>query len=229
MGNETAGANNPNNATGSTEAPVTSLATATDETGKQTPNADAQKPPVSETSEQKSPAQQSEEKPPAQQQSAPVVPEKYDFKAPEGMEFDAAVLETYSDAAKAAGLSQEAAQKVIEKMAPAIAQCQLDQMNALHKEWTDASTADKEFGGEKLKENLGVVRKALDTFDPLPQGATTTPLRTLLNTTGMGNHPEIIRVLYRAGKAISEDHFVGGSSAKNAPRTLAERLYGEQK
>jgi len=245
MENETATAQNPTEAKPITvarswagepavatqEAPATESAAAGTETGKQTQTTEPPAATATETKEK--PATTTETKPAVETKPAPVtstVPEKYEFKAPEGTDFDPGIVEAYSGAAKEAGLSQDAAQKVLEKMAPALAARQTAQVEAIHKEWSDASTADKEFGGEKLKENLAIARKAYDAYDPIPQGQTTTPLRTLLETTGLGNHPEIIRLLYRAGKAISEDHFVGGSAAVNAnPRTLAEKLYGPNK
>jgi len=52
----------------------------------------------------------------------------------------------------------------------------------------------------------------------------TPELTKLLNASGMGNHPEIIRAFYRAGKAISEDSFVGGSRA-TAPVDPSKRMY----
>jgi hypothetical protein len=79
------------------------------------------------------------------------------------------------------------------------------------------SKGDKEFGGDKLSENLGVAKKALDAFG-------TAELRSLLNQSGLGDHPEVIRFMYRAGKAISEDRFVGGAPAvgKGAPKNFAD-------
>ena len=124
-------------------------------------------------------------------------PESYEeFKAPEGQQFDPEVLNNFKDVAKELNLSQEAAQKMLDKMAPVVAQRQSQQMEAFRSQWAEQSTTDKEFGGEKLSENLGVARKALDTFG-------STELKSLLNESGLGNHPEFIRLLYRAGKAIS--------------------------
>lgn len=217
---ETAAATTQTEAPASTEAAATLLATATSEPAKpqQTQNAET---PAEKTAE--TPA--SETKPPAAT-PAPVVPEKYEFKAPEGTEYDPEVLESFSAAAKKAGLTQDAAQKLIEDMAPAIAARQVDQVTTIQKEWKEASTADKEFGGEKLTENLGIAKRALDLFDPLPAQAgangtkQTTPLRTLLEETGLGNHPEVLRLLYRAGKAISEDKVIVGKAATAQPDIL---------
>lgn len=209
---ETATATNPTEATATPDASATLLATAGNETGdsQQTQNAGAQPAAAAETS--------GEAKPEAEPSAASGAPEKYEFKAPEGSEYDPEILESFSGAAKEAGLTQDAAQKLIEKMAPALAARQVDQVNAIHEDWRQSALSDKEFGGEKLTENLAVARKALDQF-------ATPELRTLLDETGLGNHPEVIRMLYRTGKAISEDKFVGGASAGTGKADPTAVLY----
>lgn len=145
-------------------------------------------------------------------------PEKYEFKAPDGREFDAKVLEQYSQVAKELNMSNESAQKMLDTIAPALAQKQQDAIAAARAEWETSSKADKEFGGDKLSENLAVAKKAMETFG-------TPELRTLLNDSGLGNHPEIIRAFYRAGKAISEDGFVAGGTNPKAETSIAQQMY----
>jgi hypothetical protein len=138
-------------------------------------------------------------------------PEKYtDFKAPEGMTFDGTVIGAFSEAAKEAGLSQDAAQKVLDKMAPALAERQTAQLKAASDGWANDAKSDKEFGGDKLAENLGVAKKGMKAL-------ATPALRKLLNESGLGNHPEIIRVFYRAGKALGEDGVVSGRGSAAKP------------
>jgi len=145
-------------------------------------------------------------------------PEAYSFDAPEGVTFDDAVVEAFSEVARDLNLPQDQAQKVLDKMAPVMAARQADQIQAVRSQWESDARADKEFGGDKLDENLAVAKKAMDAF-------ATPELKALLNETGMGNHPEIIRTFYRAGKAISEDKFINGATS-NAPRQGdARRLY----
>lgn len=134
-------------------------------------------------------------------------PEKYEFQAPEGQEFDSEVLGAYEDIARELDLSQEAAQKILDKVAPALAGQQSKHVEAVTSQWREASQSDTEFGGEKLSENLAVAKKALDSFG-------TAELRDLLEKSGLGNHPEMIRMLYRTGKAISEDSFVAGGNSE---------------
>lgn len=143
-------------------------------------------------------------------------PESYEFKAPEGVSFDEGVIGAFSEVAKDLNLPQDAAQKVLDKMAPVIQARQMEQFEAARNQWAEATKADKEFGGEKLDENLATAKKALDTFG-------TPEFRALLNESGFGNHPEVIRVFYRAGKAISEDRFVAGGG--KGPQADARRLY----
>ena len=154
---------------------------------------------------------------------APKAPEAYEFKAPEGRVFDSEVMASYSQVAKELNLSQESAQRLLDAVGPKMAERQMAMIEATRNGWADNSKSDREFGGEKLSENLGVAKKALDAFG-------TTELRTLLNETGLGNHPELIRFMFRAGKAISEDRMVTGAAtqAKAGPRSfadLADALY----
>jgi hypothetical protein len=73
-------------------------------------------------------------------------------------------------------------------------------------------------GGDKLAENLGIARKALDQFG-------TPELKDVLNMTGFGNHPAVIRAFYKIGKAISEDKFVKGSTPSAAATDIAKRMF----
>lgn len=154
-------------------------------------------------------------------------PEKYEFKPVEGRELDSETMSTFAEVAKEAGLTQDAAQKILDRMAPQMAQRQQAQIEAIRNEWVEASKTDSEFGGEKIAENLATAKKALDQFG-------TPELRALLNESGLGNHPEIIRLMYRAGKAISEDTYVGRAASvggKPAPKSFADAaaaLYSNQ-
>jgi len=153
-------------------------------------------------------------------------PEKYEFKSHDGKEFDAGTLEAFSEIAKELNLTQEAAQKLLDRMGPTIETQQKGQLQAIHNGWVESSKVDKEFGGEKLAENLATAKKALDTFGS-PE------LRALLEQSGLGNNPEVIRFMFRAGKAISEDSFVGRSTGAGKPMPkdfggLANALYSNQ-
>ena len=204
---------NPTDASASADAPATTLVTASEGTGTtQQTTQTTQTPPATATETAATTTQTSAEA------VAAVVPGSYTFTAPEGTEYDPGVLEAFSGAAKEAGLTQDAAQKLLGTLAPALAVRQADQVKAIHTEWLNASTTDKEFGGVTLAENLGVARKALDNFG-------TPELRKLLDDTGLGSHPEVIRFMFRAGKAVSEEKYVGGRAPSAATANKANVLY----
>lgn len=183
--------------------------------------ASSQTPPVDASA---TPQQSSEGQPEATttQVKADGAPEAYtEFAMPEGVNMDPMAISSFSEVAKELNLSQGAAQKMIDKMAPAMASRQAELLTQARTEWASAASADKEYGGDKLSANLAVAKKAMDQFG-------TPELRELLNQSGLGNHPEVIRVFYRAGKAISEDHFVMGQGAPGASNDPAKRLFPNQ-
>lgn len=162
--------------------------------------------------------QSTEEKAPSAEETQ--VPEKYEFKAPEGKELDASVMGHLGEVAKELGLSQDNAQKIVDKMAPVLEARQQEALATVRNQWEEASKSDKEFGGDKLPESLAMAKKALDTFGS-PE------LNTLLRDSGLGNHPEIIRAFVKAGKAISQDTIAtnGGGSQNAKTESTADILY----
>lgn len=154
-----------------------------------------------------------------------VVPEKYEFKAPDGVTLDPEIFGEFEGVAKELKLSQEEAQKVTDigaKLAQKWEAKQADVIQQAAAEWAASATADKEYGGDKLTDSLTTAKKALDAFG-------TPELRTLLNDSRLGNHPEVIRFMVRAGKAISEDRMVtGGAGPATASQNTAKSLYPNQ-
>lgn len=146
----------------------------------------------------------------------PVVPESYELKMPEGVQLDSAAAEEFTAIAKELKLDQAAAQKLAD-IGAKMATRQAEAHAQLVETWTEQVKTDKEIGGDKLDENLGVARKAIDTFGS-PE------LKALLNSTGLGNHPEVVKLAFKVGKAISEDRFVQGSP-KGAETDMAKKLF----
>lgn len=142
---------------------------------------------------------------------ANAVPDKYELKLPDGLKIDAAVQTAFEAKAKELGLSQDKAQALYDIGAQAIqsnAKAQATQAADTQASWLEASRADKEFGGDALQANMAVAAKAM--------GFATPELKTILNDTKLGNHPEVIRWMVRVGKAMSEDaHRQGREALKN--------------
>jgi hypothetical protein len=152
-------------------------------------------------------------------------PEEYaEFTAPEGVELDPEVLGAFKEIAKGDNLSQEKAQRYVDAAAQLVqkqGQQLADEIVATRTGWLEAAKTDPEFGGDKLPESLATAKRAIEAYG-------SPALTTLLDQTGLGNNPEIIRLLVKAGAAVSEDTMVSGHKAAVEPATLAERLYPPQ-
>ena len=158
-------------------------------------------------------------------------PETYEFNtkiSDDSSELDPEVVTAFGEVAKELDLPQDAAQKVLDKVAPVIQAKQAKVLEQVKTDWANDSQADKEFGGENLAENLEIAKKSLDAF-----GSDT--LKSLLHETGFGNHPEIIRFMFKVGSAISEDSYVGNSEGAMSQgadpkdfNSIANALYSNQ-
>lgn len=151
-------------------------------------------------------------------------PEQYEeFKFEEGKALSEDMAADVKAIAKELNLPQAQAQKLADLALKRSETAQTAQAEALEKartEWADSARADKEFGGDQFDANLATAKKALDAFG-------TPELRSMLNESGLGNHPEVIRFMVRAGKAISGDRIVTGA-ASTAPADPAKRLFPNQ-
>lgn len=146
-------------------------------------------------------------------------PEKYEaFTQPEGTMLDQGVIDQFTEAARELNLPQAAAQKLVDKMAPVMAQRQAEQAQQLVAEWETACTTDKEFGGAQLEQSKALAAKAMDQF-------ATPEFKEMLNQSGMGNHPELMRMMVKVGRAISEEKIVIGGVPATSIRTPAQVLY----
>lgn len=158
-----------------------------------------------------------------------VVPEKYELTVSEGFDLDAATLEAATPIFQELGLTNDQAQKLI-PVAEGFAQKIVAQVNdeigaairAERAEWLDTAKADPEIGGDKFDATLVSAAKALDTLG-FTKGH---PFRALLDTSGLGNHPEMIRAFAKVGRALSEDNdFIRSGQATTGARSPAESLY----
>ena len=152
-------------------------------------------------------------------------PDTYkDFSVPEGIEIDPKVLEEFQGTAKDLNLSQDQAQKLID-MQSKLAEVSKAKAEAAwadqQSKWREAAQNDEEYGKGKYDESVSIARSAMFEIG----GA---PLAKALEETGMGNHPEFIRFMYRVGKATRDDNFNFGKGSASAPKSHADVLYPDQ-
>lgn len=151
------------------------------------------------------------------------VPESYEFKLPEGMELDQSLSDQVTPIFKEIGLSQDQAQKLVDVYAPYV-QTQVEAQNQAtqdaYKETVNGWEKEtKELLGSNFEKEVATTAKALDKFG-------TPELRALMNETGLGNHPEMVKAWSKVGKAISEDHFPDPNNQKVVSEGIdASKLY----
>ncbi len=173
------------------------------EVDKQQPGAEADKPQDDKPADGDKPA----DKPDDKEQKQEGAPEKYEFKPAEGQELDTAALEQFEPIARELNLTNEQAQKMVDlygtKIMPMVQQQQAEAWQKTTEQWAADVKADKEIGGDKLTANLSAAQRALDQFgDP--------ELKEYLDSTGLGNHPALVKAFIKVGKAMSEDKVVTG-------------------
>lgn len=121
--------------------------------------------------------------------------------------------------AKELGMSKEMAEKVRDRHAADRANYS-SMMQQQDNNWQRELYADPEFGGKNWDSTVTNARRALREYDPTGEAM------TLLQETGYGSNPVIVRLLARIGRDMQEDRLVTGKGgAHTAP--LEERLYNK--
>lgn len=139
---------------------------------------------------------------------------------PEDISFPTENLAAFKQLAREMNLAEEQVQRLLDfESAHLRANFQQAQEQKRHtvERWAEETRA---LYGAGLEKELSYALRAADAFGG-PE------LRTLLEDTGLGNHPVIIRTLSEIGKAISEDACPGGKPAAPQDKTFTEALYGK--
>lgn len=154
--------------------------------------------------------------------------EDWKLTAPEGLgdyqgEFDAFAqdmgqwLKDNPDADARAALAEAAARqarsvtdakgKMAEQHAAQVAQ------------WEKDAKSDPVIGGAKYDENVATALKGVAAVaDP--------EFRALMDQTGLGNHPAVIRAFLKVGQQIADTPVVKGTPTNGAAKSLSSALYG---
>ncbi|MGL4232688.1 MAG: hypothetical protein ACRCWJ_15090 [Casimicrobium sp.] len=163
----------------------------------------------------------------------------YELTMPEGVELDKSMLEAFNPVAKELDLSNAGAQKVaeffIEKVQPQIAEQFVKGIEAdvenQKADWakttkelivSDAQAEkpeDRVFDGSNFEAVTKTSARALDRFGS-PE------LRQLLDASGLGNNPEVVKFTYKIGKLIGEDNDFQRGGHVPQPKSREEKYYG---
>ncbi len=155
----------------------------------------------------------------------PVVPEKYDLKLEEGSLLDPSHVEQFESFAKEKKMTQEQAQEFLQREHKAIQsfyESQQQKFEQTKEAWKQQTISDPEIGGEKFNENIELAHRALKQF-----GSET--FMQAIESTGYGNHPEMVRVFARIGKMMAESKIVTPGTQTGGPsKNMADIFYGDK-
>lgn len=135
----------------------------------------------------------------------------------DGLPIDEAGLAALKEFAAKSSLAPEAVQGFLDLYAGQV-QAQYEAHAAEVAAWAEAVKTDPEIGGDKLNASLATAHKARDAFG-------TPELVEVLDAYGLGNHPAVVKFFVNAGRAISEDVLVQGSSGAAPTRNAAQVLF----
>lgn len=160
-------------------------------------------------------------------------PEKYEFKAPDGITFDDKVIAEASTLFKKLGLTNDQAQELVDfqaAQAKTQAEAPYTAYDKMREGWQNEVKADKEIGGilAKVKETIS---RALDTIGSPELVA---EFKSAMNLTGAGDHPAFVKAFYKLASSIVEGKHVAGtnpsphgqtSTGTNERPTAAQAMY----
>lgn len=146
-----------------------------------------------------------------------------ELKLPENSPLDPARVDAIAALAKERGLSQEAAQEILNSESAAVASYVEKQEAVLAQrkaEWVEELKKDPNIGGEKFAENAELSKRVLATFGD-------DDLSKALIDTGLGNYPPLVRFMNKVGRAMAEDRLVTPGAAAPGPKDDRDIFYGK--
>lgn len=189
--------------------------------------ADAPKPDGKATVDSPKPAEL-----PASDKPADPAPIAYEFRFPENADpksVDKPALDKYTSILNKAHVPADAAQEAldlhleqIQATAKRLATHQWDVFNRQQESWQDKVRADPELGGSRIRTVMRTAASFIEKFGGSP--AQQKAIMDVMRTTGAGNHPEVLRLFYRAGDLLARE-----PEARNMPPARQVPITREQK
>lgn len=162
----------------------------------------------------------------AKQNDTKVTPFKVEeIKLPEGVEADAATQAEFVTLVNEEGIPRSAVAKLVALQAKA--------MNAASEAgsklfadtqaaWQKEAKADPDIGGDKLGPTLANVSKVIDLADDPAK------LREVMDLTGAGNHPVVIKWLNKISPTLVEPGAAVSGKPGEVALSAADRIYGKK-
>lgn len=130
----------------------------------------------------------------------------FEFQVPEGVELNQEDLGQFKTIAKELNLPKDKAQAALDIVVKR-EQARADAFRKQVDDWGAEVKKDPELG---KAENLAAMRGVIDKFGG-------DDMKSLLDTTGMGNHPTFVRFMHKVTQAFGEDKVLMGRGSEAAP------------
>lgn len=127
-------------------------------------------------------------------ETRPGAPEKYEWKIEGEKPYVESITSKFEPVARKLGLSNDEAHGVYDTFAAVMR----DNSKALFERWATELEQDKEIGGAKLEENLGLANTIVQQYGD-------DEFRGLLDKAGLRHNPAIVRMLVRMAKDVGGD------------------------
>lgn len=170
---------------------------------------------------------------------AKVIPEKYELKAPEGSLLPSTHLDAIAAEARTRGLSNEDAQKLVDRDAQLIASFtkesvekfekqREDLVKAKNAEWVKQLQEDPVLGGDGINQNVELAKRAFTALAASDKEIMDFVLGDDKTRPSFGNHPGFVRIFSKVGKMMSEDQFVvpGANASGKDDVAIEDKFYG---
>lgn len=163
---------------------------------------------------------------PAKKEDPKPAPTELKLELPEGSKLAKADVDKIASFAKDHGLSQDAAAALLKRESEAVVEREtvaLGQLKEQSETWKQEIIDDKEFGGstEKAQETAQMAYEFAKKFGD-------EHFVTELERTGLGNHPGLVKLFARAGRAMAPDTFKGGGTSAGAnKKSMESKFYAE--
>lgn len=92
-------------------------------------------------------------------------------------------------------------------------------------DWKESFLKDPEIGGNRFQTSVDSANSFIRTHGGTVEQQT--EFRNLMETSGLGNHPSMIRILAKAGSAMSEGRPLTANLPPSAPKSKVTTLYGK--
>lgn len=92
-------------------------------------------------------------------------------------------------------------------------------------DWKDEFLKDPELGGNRFQTTVDAARTFISTHGGTPEEQA--EFRSLMESSGLGNHKVMIRILARAGQAMTEGKPLAAKTPVSAPKSKTQTMYGK--